>query len=310
LLRRISREILVEKGSGMERLKGIVPVLVSPVDDDGTPDDAGYRKLLDFTLGHPIVAYWILGSASEDFVMTYEDRLHVTKLVCEHVDGRVPVIGGAGSPVVAESLRYFDDTADMNVAAYHVLPTDRRMEPGPAHQYLKSMADRAPRPIWLYNNGMRGLQIPVPVVRDLKDHPNVAGIKAAGFDLMDIIPFCMMDGEGFQTIGSGGSHILLFLAMGCDAHTVSNACSFPGQFCEIYELWMAGKTAEAREKSFALNRLSKSLPHTKNTESCAETKAILELMGIGKRHVYPPFLPVSDDDMAKARTILTEAGVL
>ena len=56
------------------------------------------------------------------------------------------------------------------------------------------MADRAPHPIWLYNNGMRGLQIPVPVVRDLKDHPNIAGIKAAGFDLMDIVPFCMMDG--------------------------------------------------------------------------------------------------------------------
>jgi len=294
----------------MERLKGIVPVLVSPVADDGKPDDAGYRKLLDFTLAHPIVGYWILGSASEDFVMSYEDRLHVTRVVCEHVDGRVPVIAGCGSCVVSETLRYLDDTADMNIAAYHLLPTDRRMEARPAYEYCKSIADRAPRPVWLYNNGMRGLQIPVPVVRDLKDHPNIAGVKAAGFDLMDIIPFCMMDGETFQTIGSGGSHILLFLAMGCQAHTVSVACCLPAQFCEIYELWMAGKTAEAREKSFALNRLMGSLPHTENTELCAEEKAILELMGICKRHVYPPFLPVGDEDMAKTRTILTEAGVL
>jgi 4-hydroxy-tetrahydrodipicolinate synthase len=184
------------------------------------------------------------------------------------------------------------------------------MEPRPAYEYLKSIADRAPRPIWLYNNGMRGLQIPVPVVRDLKDHPNIAGIKAAGFDLMDIIPFCMMDGENFQTIGSGGSHILLFLAMGCEGHTVSTACCFPGQFCEIYALWMAGKTAEAREKSFALSRLSKSLPRTENTEMCAEAKAALELMGICKRHVYPPFLPVPDQDMPKAKAALTAAGIL
>jgi len=155
---------------------------------------------------------------------------------------------------------------------------------------------------------MRGLQIPVSVVRDLRDHPNIVGIKAAGFDLMDIIPFCMMDSEDFQTIGSGGSHILLFLAMGCSAHTSSGACSFPGQFCEIYELWQAGRIAEARAKTFALCKIAGALPRPPNTELCASEKAALEVMGICKRHVYPPFVACSDEEVAKAREVLVDAG--
>lgn len=294
----------------MKRLKGIVPVLISPVNDDGAPDEQGYHKLIDFTLRSPIAGYWTLGSASEDFVMTYDDRVHIAQIVAEHVNGAVPIVAGCGSPSVAETLRFFDATAEMRIDAYHLLPTDRRMQPRPTYEYCKMIADRSPKPVWLYNNGMRGLQIPVSVVADLKDHPNIVGIKAAGFDLSDIIPFCTMDSETFQTIGSGGSHILLFLAMGCDAHTVSLACCFPKMFCDVYELWQAGEIAGAREASFAINRLFKSLPRIDNTELCAEEKAILDVMGICKRHVYKPFRPFTDQQVEQARVVLSEAGIV
>jgi len=293
----------------MKRLKGIVPVLVSPINEDTSPDEQGYRKLLDFTLPHS-VGYWILGSASEDFLIGHGDRVRITRIVSEHVNGAVPIIVGCGQPVVADTLRFFDETAEMKISAYHLLPTDRRMKPGPTYRYCKMIADRAPKPLWLYNNAMRGLQIPVPVVRDLKDHPNICGIKAAGFDLMDVIPFCMMDCETFQTIGSGGSHILLFLAMRCDAHTVSAACCFPAQYREIYDLWQAGKIGEAQQKMFEITELFGALPRTENTELAAEEKLILELMGICRRYVYPPFEPCTDEQAEQARKVLINAGVL
>lgn len=290
-------------------LKGVVPVLMSPIQEDGSPDEEGYHRLLDFTAPHA-GGYWVLGSASEDFLIPYPDRVRIARIVAGHVNGALPVVVGCGSPVVSETHRFLEETVDLPVTGYHVLPTDRRMAPASAYRYCKSIADRAPKPVWLYNNGMRGLQIPVPVVKDLMDHPNIAGIKAAGFDLMDIIPFCMMNRETFQTVGSGASHMLLFLAMGCSAHTVSPACCFPQEFREIYDLWAADKPRQAREKFFALCRLLGRIPHADNTEVSAEEKAGLEIMGICKRHVYPPFVASSDEEAAHIRRVLQDAGHL
>ena len=294
----------------MRRLKGIIPVLVSPMQQDGSPDEEGFSKLVAFTLKYPVGGYWILGSASEDFLMSHEERVLSTRLVAENVDGKVPVIAGCGQPVLQDMYRFFDDTADMKIDAYHLLPTDRKMKASLAYRYCKMIADRAPKPLWLYNNEKRGLKIPVEVVRDLKDHPNIAGIKAAGYDLADIIPFCTMNGDGFQTIGSGGGHLLVFLAMGCDAHTISPACCFPKEYCRAYDLWQQGKLEEARKQAFAIGRVIKALPHPENTEFSAEEKIVLELLGICKRHVHPPFVACTDSEAAQARSVLQEAGML
>ena len=41
----------------MTRLKGIIPVLVSPVHEDGSPDEEGYHRLIEHTMAFPIAAY-------------------------------------------------------------------------------------------------------------------------------------------------------------------------------------------------------------------------------------------------------------
>ena len=295
----------------MKIMKGIIPVLVSPMNQDGSPDEQGYRKLVEFTMKYPIGGYWILGSASEDFLMSHDDRVLATKIIAESVDGKIPIIAGCGQPVLKEMYKFFDDTANMKIDAYHLLPTDRKMNASLTYRYCTMIADRAPKPLWLYNNEKRGLKIPVEAVRDLKDHPNIAGIKAAGYDLSDILPFCLMnDGENFQTIGSGGGHLLVFLVHGCTAHTISPACCFPKEYCRAYDLWQEGKIDEAREQAFAISRIIKALPHPENTEFSAEEKIVMEILGVCKRYVHPPFVSCTDAEEIQARKVLQEAGIL
>lgn len=294
----------------MERLKGIIPVTTSPVHADGTLDEEGHHRIIDHTMAHPIGGYWILGSAGEDFLIGHADRVRIARLYAEHVDGRLPVIVGCGQPVLDDTFRFFDDTADLKTAAYHLLPCDRKMKPSLTIRYVTMVADRAPKPIWLYNNELRALKIPVPAVEVLKDHPNIAGIKAGGYDLKDIVPLCMMNGPDLQTIGSGGGHLMLFLAMGCEAHTISPATSFPQRYCEAFSLWQRGDIAGAREIAFAMGRIIKALPHPENTEFSAEEKAVLEVLGVCKRHVYPPFAACTDAEVEQARRVLKEGGII
>ena len=294
----------------MEKLRGIIPVLVSPVNEDHSIDEDGYHKLLDFTLASGIGGYWILGSASEDFLIGHDDRVEISRIIAERVNGRVPVIIGCGQPVVDDTYRFFDETAGMKIDAYHLLPNDQKMKPSLTIKYVTMVADRAPKPIWLYNNELRAQKIPVEAVMELRSHPNIVGIKAAGYDLKDILPFCRMETDDFQTIGSGGGHLLVFLAMGCLAHTISPASMFPKEYCQAYDLWMEGKLDESRRVANGLSAVIKALPHPENTEFSAEEKICLEILGICQRWVYPPFRACTDDEKAHAEKAMRDGGLL
>ena len=294
----------------MEKLRGIIPVTMSPINEDESIDEDGHRKMLDFTLSYRVGGFWLLGSASEDFLMSYDQRVSITRITAEHVNGRAPIIVGSAFPALEDTYRFFDDTAEMKIDAYHILPPDKKMSAKLTIRYIEQYLERAPKPVWFYNNPLRALKIPVEAVREFTAHPKVAGIKAAGYDLKDIIPFCMMESEDFQTIGSGGSHLLVFLALGSLAHTISPACMFPGHYCEVYDLWMAGKLDEARGLSFRISRMIKALPHPPNTEFSAEEKVCMEIMGICKRHVYSPYWDCSDQEKEQARKVLEENGII
>ena len=292
------------------KLNGIMPVLVSPMNEDATPDRDGYHRLLDFIFEAPICGIWMLGSASEDFLMSREHRLEAARIVSEYLDGKSYLILGCADPVFSEMSRFFDDTSDLAIDAYHLLPPDRKMGTNLTIRYCTTVAERAPRPIWLYNNEKRALKFTVEAVRELSQHPNIAGIKLGGYDLSLIVPVAMMESDSFQVIGSGGSHLLVFLALGSTCHTISPASCFPREYCEVFALWQEGKLDEARDKAFAISRMLKALPHPDNTEFAAEEKIVLELLGICKRHVHPPFRACSDKEKAQARQILIEYGKL
>ena len=106
-------------------LRGMMPVLVSPMAEDGSPDEQGYSRLLDYVLEHPVCGFWVLGSASEDFLMSYEHRLRATQTVADYLDGRSHLIVGCADPVLSEVYRFFEDTAGLAVDAYHLLPPGR-----------------------------------------------------------------------------------------------------------------------------------------------------------------------------------------
>ena len=86
--------------------RGIMPVLVTPLNADGSIDHEGHVKMLDHVLKHALAGFWILGSASEDFLLTHEQRVESTKLIADKVDGKMPILAGIGDPVPSRMYRY------------------------------------------------------------------------------------------------------------------------------------------------------------------------------------------------------------
>ncbi len=114
-----------------------------------------------------------------------EEAIKTLECVIDHVNGRVPVIAGAGSNSSEmqkhKSVIYsqMGASALLCISPYYVKTNEEGM-----YRHFMMSADAATAPIILYNvPGRTGCKISPDVVRRLSVHPNVMAIKEASGDI-------------------------------------------------------------------------------------------------------------------------------
>src|SRR5579884_1889140 len=88
----------------IEQLRGIMPALVSPLEQDGTVDQAGIRRLIAYVVDAGVTGVVALGSTGESATLCERQRRTVVASVAESLEGRVPLIVGVAQ-VDLESAR-------------------------------------------------------------------------------------------------------------------------------------------------------------------------------------------------------------
>ncbi|MEO8804994.1 MAG: dihydrodipicolinate synthase family protein [Burkholderiaceae bacterium] len=104
------------------RYRGIFPVAPTTFTDTGELDLASQKRCIDFMIDAGSDGICILANFSEQFVLSDDEREVLTKLILEHVAGRVPVIVTTthfSSRVCAERSRR---AQDMGAAMLMVMP--------------------------------------------------------------------------------------------------------------------------------------------------------------------------------------------
>lgn len=167
-------------------LRGVIPVKVVPMHSNGSPDVEGIHRLVDFLVDHGVGGLWVLGSASEDINMSLKERLIVARETVIAARGRIPLIVGSGLTAMGDILDYAERLADLDVYGLHLLPYDLKMGDARLVHLIHTLADRIPFPLWLYHNPKRGRLITDLIIREVKEHPNVGGIKVGGYNLAEL----------------------------------------------------------------------------------------------------------------------------
>ena len=289
-------------------LQGVVPVLLSPLNENREPDPEGIYRLVDFLVKAGVGGFWALGSASEDINLSLAHRLTIARESAIANRGRVPLILGTGLTAIDDILNYFDAVADLDLAGLHLLPFDVKMGESRLIHQITTLAERAPVPLWLYHNPKRGRLINDQVVAEVKRHPRVAGIKMGGYNLSELTTAMMHRDDDFDVIGAGGGQLYTMLCLGAEAHTTSEASVIPEPFLEIFRLFQQGDREGARKRQFDHIRFSKKIPRTDNGEYAAEEKYILALRGICTDQVNPLYRRLAPEQQMVLRELLREHG--
>lgn len=292
----------------MQLLKGIIPIQIVPMLENHDIDLDGIHRYVAFLRSSNVGGLWVLGSASEDINISFNKRLQIVRETVIATQKAFPLIVGTGLTAFEDILNFADKISDLEIHGIHLLPYDVKMGEKRIIDLICNLAERLPFPLWLYHNPKRGRWITDYIIREVKEHPNVGGIKVGGYNLSEMTQTLTHRSSSFDVVGAGGGQLFQMLSLGAEAHTTSEASVYPERFLRIFELFNAGRIDEARELQFEMIRLSKALPRTDNGEHSAEEKYMLSLRGICGEAVNPGYRCLTNAEKSVLRNVLKEYG--
>lgn len=291
----------------IEHVKGIVPVVVTPITREGEIDKEGLVKLLNFLMDQRIGGLWMLGTGSEDMNLSFSKRIQVAQTVCETNAGKIPLILGAGFFAMEDILTFIRETSDLQFDAYHVMPYHPLLSLGRLDWFYRHIADNCPKPLWMYTSANWSRPVTPDFIEGLKGHPNIAGIKFSTRDTVAITKVVGLADENFQVITAVASQLYACLCMGSLGHTSSLGSCLPEILINIYELFQEGKYDQSLRAQHLLNRFLDEL--SKNTKKdnflqAADEKYILSLRGVCNEYVTSYYREINDEEKHRVRVLL------
>lgn len=168
-------------------LNGIFPPITTPFYPDGNV----YFKKIEHNVERysktPVAGLVVLGSTGEAIMLSDEERQEVLKTAREATAPNKVLIAGTGIESASETLKLTEYAAELGYDLALVRTPyfyRRAMQPANLLAFYRTVADRSPLPVLLYNvPSFTGYDLPAEVVIELADHPNIVGIKESGGDV-------------------------------------------------------------------------------------------------------------------------------
>ncbi len=168
-------------------LHGILPPITTPF----YPDDNVYYKKLEANVERysrtPVSGIVVLGSTGEALMLSDQERRDVLKCARESAAPHKVLVAGTGIESAIETLRLTEYAAELGYDVAMVRTPHyykKQMLPANMLAFYRSVADRSPLPVIVYNfPGATGYDIPAEVVIELAEHPNLIGIKESSGDV-------------------------------------------------------------------------------------------------------------------------------
>jgi len=168
-------------------LQGIFPPITTPFYPDGNI----YFKKLEANVERysktPIAGIVALGSTGEAVMLSDQERREVLKTTRDAAGATKVLIAGTGSESAIDTLKLTEYAAELGYDVALVRTPfyyKKQMQPANILAFYRTVADRSPLPVMIYSvPPFTAYDMPVELVIELADHPNIVGMKESGGDV-------------------------------------------------------------------------------------------------------------------------------
>jgi 4-hydroxy-tetrahydrodipicolinate synthase len=293
------------------RPKGIIPAVITPLTNEGKFNEKAMRKLLNYLIEGGVHGLFVVGTTGEFYGLTPEEKRDIYTIAVDEAKGRVPVYAGTNGITTRETVMLTQLAEECRVDAVSVL-TPMFLAPSQDQLIIhyRTIAENTALPVVLYNNPPKtSVNLTPATVAKLAEVQNIAGIKDSSGDMTLAAEYIRLTQhmDDFSVLMGRDTLIYGALCYGAAGSIASCANVAPRLCVDIYEKFIAGDSKGALKAQFTLAPLR--IAFNLGTFP-AVIKESLNLLGIEAGPCMEPAGPMTADERAKLRAVLTDMGLL
>lgn len=290
---------------------GIYTPIVTPFHADGGVDEQAIASNVDRYLASPLTGLVVLGSNGEAAQLDDDEADRVIAVVRARVPRDRPLLVGTGREstraTIAASKRAATLGADAVMARTPSFYKPQMTSENFVRHYTE-VADASPVPVLLYNVTMyTGVNLLPDAVEQLSEHPNIAGLKDSGNDMLQIGDYLARSSPGFTVLAGAAPTLFTAAALGVHGAVLALAGLVPELCVQLFEHVKAGQVDEARALQRRLMPIARSIGPIHGVPGL---KAALDLLGLKGGVPRAPLRPVAPPVIATLRAQLAALGLL
>ncbi len=292
-------------------LRGVFTPIVTSFDGEGAVAHDKMALNLERWNQTDLKGYIVLGSNGEWVFLSDTERLEVLRTARQAIPQDKLMIAGTAAESTGHTLRMTEEGAAIGAdAAIVVNPSyyKSQMTPPVLANYYRTVADRSPIPIVIYNlPPATGIDLPADLLVELSEHPNIVGVKDTGGNMAKMAETVRRADPSFQVLSGSANFFYPSLAFGVVGGIMALANIAPEAAVDLFELFQAGRLDEGQ--ALHLRMLPVNLAVTSRW-GVPGLKAALDMLGYYGGPPRPPLLPLEGERRQELKAILKEAELL
>ena len=224
-----------------QKLKGIIPPLITPLTDDYNLDVPAVHKLIGHLYKGGVHGVFILGTTGEATGLRYDVRQNLIIETCLAAKDRIPVLVGITDTSLGESLKLAHLAKKHGAMAVVAAPPYYfNLSQQELLEYYEDLANCLPLPLYLYNMpGLTKVNIDTNTAIKLSEHPNIIGLKDSSANTVYFQSLIYGIEREYFGLFVGPEEITAeTVLMGGDGGVNGGANLFPRLYVELYQASM------------------------------------------------------------------------
>jgi len=294
----------------MARFEGVIPAIVTPMNDDGSLNEQAFREVMEFNIHAGVHGFWIAGGTGESILLTDEENMRIATIAADQSGGRINNIMHVGAPSTTRSARLAEHAARAGIEAICCVPPFfyGRSDQAIAEHY-RVVAAACGLPLFVYNLPQStGVEITPDLLRRIQDQvPQLAGLKHSSKIFAHVRIFAEM---GLDCLVGNHQLLLPALTLGATGCVDGPLVIAPEYWVKIWKSYQEGDWPGAIAAQDQACRVWSAISACGGEFHSIAKAALTERLGILCGAARPPGEALTDEQLEALRKAVTDLGMV
>lgn len=281
--------------------------IITPFTEDGV-DFKKLEELLEWHVAEGTDSIIICGTTGEASTMSLEEKKAAIEFTIQVINKRIPVIAGTGSnntKLAVEMSKWADEAGSDGLLV--ITPYYNKTTQKGCIEHFKAIAKEVTKPIIIYNVPSRtGLNILPETLYELTKVPNIAGVKEASSDIVQIAFIAQLCGEKLDIYSGNDDQIVPILSIGGKGVISVAANILPRDTHDIVAKYFEGDLKSSLDLQLKMLPLIKALFIETNP---IPVKEAMNLMGMNVGELRLPLVNMSEKNLEVLKKEMIKYGI-